>query len=352
MAQIGRVLDTTLLSERVLKLRASFQSRIVGQTNAVDALTNALEKHLGGFADSRRPIANLLFLGPTGTGKTSCVEALCEGLFGFQDAMIKIDCAEFQHSHEIAKLLGSPPGYLGHRETNPRLTQEALNKYWTVEMPISVILFDEIEKASDAMWHLLLNILDKGLVTLGDGRITNFTKTIIIMTSNVGAKEMDSITGDGQLGFQPKDMPINHRDLKEVSMSAARRKFTPEFLNRMDEIVHFKTLSEEQVYEIIGLELSKLQARLFIANSSNLTPSPAAIKEIFKQGFSTRYNARNIRRVIEKLIMTPISRALATKQLHGGENVVVDFKDEQFQFYGMGVPNGFIGKASDSLLQP
>lgn len=325
-------IDTTICSSKVNELKARFASRIVGQPDATDALVRVLENQQGGFADPRRPLGSLLFLGPTGTGKTSSVEAMCEGLFGFRDAMVKIDCGEFEHSHEIAKLIGSPPGYLGHRETPPRLTQEALNSYQTAEFPMNIVLFDEIEKASDALWQLLLGVLDKGLLTLGDNAVTNFTKSVIVLTSNVGASQMATMLGENPLGYAV-ERNFSNKKLKDVAMSAARKKFSPEFLNRLDEIVMFNTLTKDQVQEIMGLELGYLQSKLFSKNGSRLCPSPAALREIIAQGFDEKYNARNLRRVIEKKIMLPIARAISTKQIGRTDTIVVDAKDGEFVFY-------------------
>ena len=330
-----RKIDQSLFSERVLKLRDSFSSRIVGQYAAIDAFTRTLENFLGGFADPRRPLGSILFLGPTGTGKTSAVEALAEGLFGSRDACLKIDCGEFQHSHEIAKLIGSPPGYLGHQATPARLNQDAVNKFQTVDLPINIILFDEIEKADDTVWHLLLNILDKGLLTLGTNEVTNFTHSIIVMTSNVGATQMATISGENNLGFQAGPTTVDDRKMKDVAVSAAKKQFTPEFMNRLDEIVMFNTLTRTDVKEIMALELGYLQSRLFAKMATKLCPSPAALKEILHQGYDITYNARNLRRVIEQKIMLPIARAISTKQVHAWEDVVVDVCDGEFTFHAV-----------------
>ena len=185
-----RKINTALHSQKVVTLRDKFASLIVGQEEAINAITNCLEKFLSGLSDPNRPIASLLFLGPTGTGKTSVVEAFADGLTGSPNHMIKIDCAEFQVEHEIAKLIGSPPGYLGHRDTPARFKDETLTALRTFDVPFTIILFDEIEKASDSLWHLLLGILDRGKITLGDNSITDFTKTIIFMTSNVGSRKI------------------------------------------------------------------------------------------------------------------------------------------------------------------
>src|SRR5438132_173397 len=191
---------------------------------------------LAGLNPPGRPVGNLLFLGPTGSGKTRVVESMAEALFGDSRACIKIDCAEFQHSHEIAKLIGSPPGYLGHRETHPLLTQEALNQWQTDKLKLSILLFDEIEKASDALWQLLLGILDKATLTLGDNRRVDLSQCIIIMTSNLGAGEMSNLV-EGGMGFAQKPTEVDEtfdEKINRTATEAARRKFTPEFMHRID----------------------------------------------------------------------------------------------------------------------
>ena len=213
------------------------------------------------------PVGNLLFLGPTGSGKTRVVEAVAESLFGDARACIKIDCAEFQHSHEIAKLIGSPPGYLGHRETHPLLTQEALNQWHTEKLKLSILLFDEIEKASDSLWQLLLGILDKATLTLGDNRRVDLSSCIIIMTSNLGAAEMNGLV-DGGLGFAPRAVQVDNSLDEKITRSAvdaARRKFAPEFMNRIDKVVVFKTLRSEHLQQILEIELGMVQQRVLMA---------------------------------------------------------------------------------------
>src|SRR5919204_4445432 len=195
-------LDPEMRSSEVLDFERRLLGKIVGQDRAVERIVNMYQIYLAGMNMPGRPIGNLLFLGPTGSGKTRVVEASAEILFGSPRAFIKIDCAEFQHSHEIAKLIGSPPGYLGHRETPPALSQEILDRHRTEENDFSLVLFDEIEKASEAVWKLLLGILDKATLTLGDNRKVDFSKAIIFMTSNLGAKEMSQLL-EGALGFAP-----------------------------------------------------------------------------------------------------------------------------------------------------
>src|SRR5512144_2225950 len=197
---LNAALDPNRRSTEAQDFDSSIRRKIVGQEAAVEKVVEIYQMFLAGLNPPGRPVGNLLFLGPTGSGKTRVVEAMAEALFGDARAVIKIDCAEFQHSHEIAKLIGSPPGYLGHRETHPLLSQEVINQYHSETCKLSFILFDEIEKASDALWNLLLGILDKGTLTLGDNRKVDFSKAMIFMTSNVGAAEMSAILNP-RVGF-------------------------------------------------------------------------------------------------------------------------------------------------------
>lgn len=189
-AGTSRKLDPSVGSTNANLLIRQFSRKVVGQEEATKVLVNMLEYHQAGFGNDSSPVGTALFLGPTGTGKTHVIQSFAEALFGSKKACLRVDCAEFQHSHEIAKLIGSPPGYLGHRETHPALAQEALNQFHTDTLKLSIVLFDEIEKASDSLWSLLLGIMDNATLTLGDNRKVDFSKAIILMTSNVGAQEM------------------------------------------------------------------------------------------------------------------------------------------------------------------
>src|SRR5216684_1213766 len=201
MSRVRVPLDPTRTGREAESLEINLRKLIVGQDEAIEQIVNIYQLYLTGMAAPGRPIGNFLFLGPTGSGKTRIVEATAEALVKNARAVIKIDCAEFQHSHEIAKLIGSPPGYLGHRETHPLLSQEVLNQYQSETCKLSFVLFDEIEKASDALWNLLLGILDKGTLTLGDNRKVDFSRALIFMTSNLGATEMSALMTP-KLGFQ------------------------------------------------------------------------------------------------------------------------------------------------------
>ena len=215
MGRLRKVLDPTRTGRDAESLEKTLLRLIVGQDEAVEQIVNIYQMHLTGLNAPGRPVGNFLFLGPTGSGKTRIVEATAEALLKNPRAVIKIDCAEFQHSHEIAKLIGSPPGYLGHRETHPLLSQEVLNQYHTETNKISFVLFDEIEKASDALWNLLLGILDKATLTLGDNRRVDFSRALIFMTSNLGASEMGAILQPG-LGFAAGEIQRRAAELRRL----------------------------------------------------------------------------------------------------------------------------------------
>src|SRR5580692_6599506 len=239
-------LDPNLRSNTTIEFQTALRSKIVGQTEGVQALVDLYQVFCAGLNSPGRPVGNLLLLGPTGSGKTRIVEAAAEILFGDARALIKVDCAEFQHSHEIAKLIGSPPGYLGHRETHPLITQEELAKSHTEKLKLSFLLFDEIEKASDALWQLLLGMLDKATLTLGDNRRVDLSQTVIFLTSNLGGGEITELMTGGMGFVQPEHRPADALDgkVERTAEGAARRKFSPEFLNRLDKVVVFHPLRD------------------------------------------------------------------------------------------------------------
>jgi ATP-dependent Clp protease ATP-binding subunit ClpB len=329
----SKVLDLTKRNPILDPLLKKMRERLVGQGNAAEILVDMVATHLSGFGAPGRPAGNALLLGPTGSGKTHAMEVLCEGLVGDPKGMIKIDCAEFQHSHEIAKLIGSPPGYLGHRETPPLLTQERINALHKEGMPLSIILFDEIEKASDSLWQLLLGVLDKATLTLGDNRVTNFEQCIIVMTSNLGAKEMHA----KKYGFKTSDEIEIIDDVKneEIALAAAKKHFTAEFVNRLDHIVTFKTLTKPQVAEVMKIELGLVHKMFWEKAKFIYQLTPAAKYTILEEGYSIEYGARNLKRVIEKRVRLPLAGLVSSGQVAPGNAVVVDQvnpKDKQFTF--------------------
>jgi ATP-dependent Clp protease ATP-binding subunit ClpB len=330
---LAAVLDPNRRSSDAGEFETALRRRIVGQDQAIEKVTEIYQMFLAGLNPPGRPVGNLLFLGPTGSGKTRVVEAMAEALFGDARACIKIDCAEFQHSHEIAKLIGSPPGYLGHRETHPLLTQEALNQWFTEKLKLSILLFDEIEKASDSLWQLLLGILDKATLTLGDNRRVDLSQCIIIMTSNLGACEMTNLV-DGGFGFAPKAVEVDNNfdeKIQRTAVEAARRKFTPEFMNRIDKTVVFKTLRDEHLEKILEIELGMVQQRVLMSAGTNqfvFSCTAGAKQFLLKEGTDPRYGARHLKRAIERHLVFPMANLVATGQVKLGDFVRVDMASE------------------------
>jgi ATP-dependent Clp protease ATP-binding subunit ClpB len=352
MGRTNVPLDPSRTGREALELETNLCKRIVGQQEAIREIVSIYQMYLSGMAAPGRPIGNLLFLGPTGSGKTRTVEATAESLLKNARAVIKIDCAEFQHSHEIAKLIGSPRGYLGHRETHPLLTQEFLNQYHREKIKVSfvlgagasllvmavalVYLFDEIEKASDALWNLLLGILDKGTLTLCDNRRVDFSRSMIFMTSNLGAAEMSALVSP-TLGFNACDADCKSKacepgeglkgKIERSGMLAARRKFTPEFINRLDKIVTFQPLGSAQLRKILDIELDSVQQRIFAASydrSFVFQATEQAKSFLLEQGIDIKYGARYLKRAIERLLVQPMSNLIATAQVRRGDYIRVD----------------------------
>ena len=322
------VLDTEQRSSTACQFEHALREKVVGQEQAVEALVDLYQMFCAGLQSPCRPIGNLLFLGPTGSGKTRIVEAAAEILFGDSRAVIKVDCGEFQHSHEISKLIGSPPGYLGHRETHPLITQEALAASHREHMKLSFILFDEIEKASDALWQLLLGMLDKATLTLGDNRRVDLSQTMIFLTSNLGSGQIADLV-EGGMGFvQPNDKPTTglHEKVERTAVEAAKRKFSPEFMNRLDKVVVFHPLKREELDDVLEIELGNVQKRVLDAATRpflfRITEEGRAF--LLQEGTDQRYGARHLKRAIERHVVYPIARLLATAQVHQGDVLVID----------------------------
>ena len=332
----GVLLDPDRKSPRAKEFEDKLSGLIVGQERAVRRVSGLFQIYLAGMNNPSRPLGTMLFLGPTGSGKTRVVEAAAEVLFGEPHAVVKIDCAEFQHSHEIAKLIGSPPGYLGHRETSPMLTQENLDKAHTDETKLTFVLFDEIEKASDSLWQLLLGILDKATLTLGDNRRVDFSKAVVIMTSNLGAREMSEMISGG-IGFAPtktdKAKEDNEIDTKiyRTALEAAKRKFSPEFMNRIDKVVVFRSLKEHHLGRILTIELKAVQDRITESAGTKFIfeCSDEAKQFLLNEGIDLKYGARHLKRSIERHLVYPLSNLVATQQVETGDFVTVDFDPDK-----------------------
>ncbi|HTC63124.1 MAG TPA: AAA family ATPase [Candidatus Saccharimonadales bacterium] len=322
-------LDTQMRSSMSRHFEEELRQRVVGQSEAVHALVDLYEVFSAGLHSAGRPVGNFLFLGPTGSGKTRTVEAAAEILFGDSRAVIKVDCAEFQHSHEIAKLIGSPPGYLGHRETHPLITQEALAASHREHLKLSFLLFDEIEKASDSLWQLLLGILDKATLTLGDNRRVDLSQTVIFLTSNLGSSQIAELLQGGMGFIQPSDKAtagLNGK-VERTAVEAARRKFSPEFMNRLDKVVVFHPLKRAELEEVLEIELGQVQRRIL---DSTTRPFFIRITNegrefLLQEGTDERYGARHLKRAIERNVVSALSRLMSTGQLHQGDILLIDW---------------------------
>src|SRR3989475_2385853 len=323
------VLDSTLRSSQALEFDVALRAKIVKQEEAVQAMVDLYQVFRAGLNSPGRPVGNLLFLGPTGSGKTRIVEAAAEILFGDARAVIKVDCAEFQHSHEIAKLIGSPPGYLGHRETHPLITQEALAASHTEKLKLSFLLFDEIEKASDALWQLLLGMLDKATLTLGDNRRVDLSQTVIFLTSNLGGGEITELMQGGMGFVRPTEKPAAGFDekIERTAVEAARRKFSPEFMNRLDKVVVFHPLRREQLERVLEIELGQVQQRVLETAKGQFLfrVTDPGRDFLLKEGTDQRYGARHLKRAIERHVVYPLANLLATEQVHLGDLVCIDW---------------------------
>ena len=341
------LLDPERKSLRVKGFEKKLSEFIIGQERALRSMSSLYQIFLAGMNQPDRPLGSLLFLGPTGSGKTHTVEAAAEILLGARNAVLKIDCAEFQHSHEIAKLVGSPPGYLGHRETHPLLSQENLDRYHTEDTKLSFVLFDEIEKASDALWQLLLGILDKATLTLGDNQHVDFSRAVIVMTSNLGAREISELISGG-IGFAPAHFSLNtgetevEQKIYHTALEAARRKFSPEFMNRIDKVVVYRPLKQYHLLQIVDLELQAVQDRIMHSVGANfdLQCSDAAKDMLLREGLDFRYGARHIKRSIERFLVYPLSNLIATGQMQSGDVVHVYIGDEKSKLVFMKYPSG------------
>ncbi|HEV8482795.1 MAG TPA: AAA family ATPase [Blastocatellia bacterium] len=335
------VLNPEAKSALAEQFESGLQARVIGQDRALRSITSLYQVFQAGMTNPSRPLGTMLFLGPTGSGKTHVVEAAAEVLSGDRNAFVKVDCAEFQHSHEIAKLIGSPPGYLGHRETAPMLTQESLDKHHTERDPFTLVLFDEIEKASDSLWQLLLGILDKGTLTLGDNRKVDFSQTIIILTSNLGAREMSELI-TGSIGFAPaRSASLVEDDLDQkiyrTALDAARKKFSPEFMNRIDKVVVFRSLKQLELRAILDLEVTAVQHRIDEGAGERFVfrLTDEAREFLLSEGIEFRYGARHLKRAIERFLVNPLASLSATRQVGLGDVVIVDIdaQTQKLQFF-------------------
>ncbi len=308
---------------------------LIGQSEAIDTIVPYVQMHQAGLSPEGRPIGVVLLLGPTGTGKTRTVEALAEALHGSSKNLLKIDCGEFQMEHEVAKLVGAPPGYLGHRETQPMLTQAKLNAVASEASDISLVLFDEIEKAAPSMTRLLLSILDKATLRLGDNTAVSFERTIIFLTSNLGAKAIQRVNRP-DFGFEamlPPGPPVCGTKLQNVGMAAVRNKFSPEFVNRIDSVVTYKVLDRKACDAILDQILagfSKLIETRLGLRAFKLQCTSGGRKQLLDLGVSVEFGARELKRTVQRNFIQPVAALASEGKIVPGSTVILDAKNGDF----------------------
>lgn len=321
-------------SESRNALLEELREKVIGQSDSLESIVAAVQIQRAGLAPEGRPAGIFMLLGPTGTGKTHTVEALAEVIHGSTKNVLRIDCGEYQMEHEVAKLIGAPPGYLGHRETQPVLTQMKLNAVMSEKANIAIILFDEIEKAAASMLRILLGILDKGTLRLGDNSVVQFERTLIFLTSNLGAKEI-SRELNGPLGFCEKPLNDEKKDLSRITLSAVRRKLTPEFINRIDSFLTYNPLTPADVRKILDIQLENLTRFIGARQGSQyfaINVSPGAKEALLKHGYSEEYGARNLKRTLHTQLLNPIADLIMDRSVEAGSIVSVGAEDGKLTF--------------------
>lgn len=310
-------------SERLLNLEEILHKKVIGQSQAVEAVSNAVRRARVGLKDPHKPVGTFIFVGPTGVGKTYLAKALAETLFGDEDAMIRIDMSEYMEKHSVSRLVGSPPGYIGHDEGG-QLTEAVRRK------PYSVILFDEVEKAHPDVFNILLQMLDDGRLTDSKGRTVDFKNTVIIMTSNVGATSLkkQNVLGFSAVGEEEKE---EYERMKETINEELKRTFRPEFLNRIDEVIVFHSLAEEHVKEIVKLMVKDLEKRMKKLNI-NIRVTEDTIEHISKEGFDPVYGARPLERTITKMIEDQLAEEILKGTVSKDDNILIDYRDKKLVF--------------------
>lgn len=302
------------ISSRVRdQIRNHMQAVVVGQADVVDEILPYVELYEAGLAPDGRPVGVFMLLGPTGTGKTHTVEALAEAIHGTRRCLLRVDCGEFQLEHEVAKLIGAPPGYLGHRETQPMISQHRLNASTSERSNLSIVLFDEIEKAAPSMGRLLLGVLDKATLKLGDNTSVNFERSLIFMTSNLGAREMESELTRGWGLASAVSRPHDAKKIERLGMVGLRKRFSPEFINRVDRTLVYRPLGRVDYAQILALELDALQRHLVARMGPaafQLSYTQEARDFLLDRGVDAKYGARELKRMIHKYVLRQLAAGL------------------------------------------
>lgn len=342
--EFPRLLDATLLSDEAKQFQDFLLSKIIGQDRAIKQFVRVFQQISVGMNRRNRPAGVFLFTGPTGVGKTELVRRAAEHLLGNKNSVTRIDCGEFQHSHEVAKIIGSPPGYVGHGDKKSiRLSQENINKFQTATCKLNIILFDEIEEAHDTLLSAILQILDAGRLTLGTGDETDFSHSIVILTSNLGEKDVQKTMAGSQLGLAPeKNVVTTDEDIYKVSKAAAAKHFKAKFMNRIDRLVVFRSLDETNLRRILQNELGDLQERVWESSvrlweeSGGRGDFPqfrpvfqftdAAKDFLIREGTSRLYGARELNRALDRFVAFPIGALIGSKQVHHGDIVEGDYE--------------------------
>jgi ATP-dependent Clp protease ATP-binding subunit ClpC len=308
-------------AEKLLHMEERLHERIVGQDRAIEALADAIRRSRSGLSDPRRPIGSFIFLGSSGVGKTELAKALAEFMFDDEDALIRVDMSEFREQHTVSRLFGAPPGYIGY-EQGGQLTEQVRRR------PYSVVLFDEIEKAHPDVWNALLQLLDDGRLTDGQGRVVNFRNTVIVMTSNVGTSFVKKSGALGFAGMRDQDEEANHKHIEDE----LKRTFRPEFINRIDEIIIFEPLSEDDVVEIVKLQIKEVHERLNEHSHVTIELTEAAQRWLAKQGYDKDFGARPLRRAIQRYVESPLSVKILKGEFATGAHIRIDVEDDQLVF--------------------
>jgi ATP-dependent Clp protease ATP-binding subunit ClpA len=316
-------------------LAAQLNALLVGQPEAIETIVPYIQMQQAGLAPDGRPVGVILLLGPTGTGKTRTVEALAEVLHASSKNLLKVDCGEFQMEHEVAKLIGAPPGYLGHRETQPMLTQAKLNSVASERSEISLVLFDEIEKAAPSMTRLLLGILDKATLRLGDNTSVNFERSLIFLTSNLGARSIQR-ANKPDFGFEamvPPMVEVDPAKVQSIGMAAVRQKFSPEFVNRIDSVITYRPLNRDACNEILDhifVSFSRLITMRLGVRAFRLMCTTAGRNLLVEQGTSIEYGARELKRTVQRNFIQPVAALVAQDRVPPGATVFLDAKNGEY----------------------